>query len=146
MEKESNIQAKLDFENKTSDEFCTQDFEKLLENVLILEKKTGEICLILVDDETSKTLNRKFRGKNSRTDVLSFASEMPGFLGDIYIDISVARQQKQERTLKNEVQILFLHGLLHLLGYKHNSNAQKKNMDKKMKEYSLKFIKKKGVN
>ena len=76
-----------------------------------------------------KKINKRYRGKNKPTDVISFAYEdseqFPGeeMLGEIYISIDTARRQSKElsHTLKYELQFLFVHGVLHLLGYTHET-------------------------
>ncbi len=78
-------------------------------------------CLI-ADDAELRRLNREFRRKDYATDVLSFPSKMPlGFLGDIAISYDHARQQATEHghPTGTEVEILMLHGVLHLLGMDH---------------------------
>jgi probable rRNA maturation factor len=69
-------------------------------------------------------LNRQFRGKDYATDVLSFPSEERGFLGDIVIAAGVAARQAREagHPLPTELKVLSLHGLLHLLGYDHETD------------------------
>jgi len=81
-------------------------------------------CLIANDAELRR-LNREFRGKDYATDVLSFPSEMPlGFLGDIAISYDQAKQQASEHghPTGTEVEILMLHGVLHLLGMDHETD------------------------
>jgi len=83
-------------------------------------------CLLTGDAEL-RVLNRGFRGKDYATDVLSFPSACPvegaalPHLGDIAISIQRARVQAREfgHTAEQEVRILMLHGLLHLLGMDH---------------------------
>jgi probable rRNA maturation factor len=78
----------------------------------------GVTCLIAADEDL-KALNRKFRGKNSATDVLSFPPE------DIAISFDRAREQATERhhSVEDELRILILHGLLHLAGMDHETDA-----------------------
>lgn len=89
----------------------------------------------LVNDVEIAVLNRKFRGKAKATDVLSFPStgkedpfpesvEFSGFLGDIVISAETALRQAvaNRRSLLAEVQDLILHGVLHLLGYDHETD------------------------
>ena len=96
-----------------------------------------------------RALNRQFRGKDVVTDVLSFASdpstsvtagEAP-FLGDIVIASGVAAKQAQAagHTIRTEVRVLALHGLLHLIGYDHESD------DGKMARAELRLRKKAGL-
>ena len=81
----------------------------------------GEVAIALAPDSQVRALNHKYRRKNVPTDVLSFPSNEKGFLGDIVIATGVARRQAIEmrHPLRNELRMLALHGLLHLLGYDH---------------------------
>lgn len=74
-----------------------------------------------------RALNRQFRGRDYATDVLSFPSDERGFLGDIVIAIGVAKQQAKDagHSLPTELRVLSLHGLLHLLGYDHETDNGK---------------------
>jgi len=84
----------------------------------------GDVCLALISDRRMRALNRQFRGKDYATDVLSFPSDERGFLGDIVIAEGMAKRQAKEHghSLIIEVQTLALHGLLHLLGYDHETD------------------------
>jgi probable rRNA maturation factor len=84
----------------------------------------GEVEVLLADDRTLRRLNREFRGKDKATDVLSFPAppELEGQLaGDLAISLDTALKQAQEQghTLRDEVRVLLLHGLLHLYGMDH---------------------------
>jgi probable rRNA maturation factor len=91
----------------------------------------GEVHVLLADDATLRRLNKSFRGKDKATDVLSFPAgpstvffsepEGPGLEGDLAVSLETALRQANRfgHTLKEEVCILFLHGLLHLAGYDH---------------------------
>ncbi len=81
-------------------------------------------CLVISDREMRR-LNRKFRRQDRPTDVLSFpAAGQNGFLGDIAISFPTARRQAAEYGLRvdQEIEILMLHGLLHLLGMDHHAD------------------------
>ena len=80
-------------------------------------------CLITGDAELRR-LNREFRGKDAPTDVLSFPS-LAGGLGDVAISSGRARAQAREfgHTVEQEIQILMLHGVLHLLGMDHERDG-----------------------
>jgi len=84
----------------------------------------GEICVAIVSNRRMRSLNRQFRGKDYATDVLSFPSDSPGFLGDIVIAAGVAAAQAKfaRHSTATELKVLALHGLLHLLGYDHESD------------------------
>lgn len=91
----------------------------------------GTVSVALVTDAAMRRLNRRFRGVDRATDVLSFpdsggfAPRTPGtrprVLGDIAIATGVARRQAHRygHSLRTEIRTLALHGLLHLLGYDH---------------------------
>ena len=81
----------------------------------------GLVTIALVPDARVRALNRKFRGKNANTDVLSFPSDEDGYLGDVVISSGVAARQARAagHSLATELRVLALHGLLHLLGYDH---------------------------
>jgi probable rRNA maturation factor len=80
-------------------------------------------CLLTGDAELRR-LNRDFRGKDYATDVLSFPGG-PGHLGDLAISVMRARAQAREfgHTTEDEVRILMLHGVLHLLGHDHEKDS-----------------------
>src|SRR5512142_356588 len=80
-------------------------------------------CLITGDTELRR-LNRDFRGKDYATDVLSFPGQ-DGHLGDLAISAMRARAQAREfgHSTEEEVRILMLHGVLHLLGHDHETDG-----------------------
>ncbi len=87
--------------------------------------QTG-FSVVLVSDAAMKNYNREFRGEDRATDVLSFSCEEEDgeeepYLGDILICVDAAARQ-QRKTLLAELQVLSLHGLLHLLGYDHEAD------------------------
>lgn len=84
----------------------------------------GTVAIALVSDARMRALNRGFRGVDAATDVLSFPGARQAdspHLGDIAIAVGVARRQAREHghRLAEELRILAIHGLLHLLGYDH---------------------------
>jgi probable rRNA maturation factor len=85
----------------------------------------GEVSLAFVSDDAIRALNREHRQHDAPTDVLSFPSGEPGFLGDIAIAAGVARRQARRagHGFGVEARVLALHGLLHLLGYDHDDEA-----------------------
>jgi len=81
-------------------------------------------CLV-TDDRELRRLNREFRKQDHPTDVLSFpALEANGFLGDIAISYQRAKEQAGEYgvAVQQEIEILMLHGVLHLLGMDHETD------------------------
>ena len=84
-----------------------------------------ELTILLADDAALKALNSRFRGKRKPTNVLSFPSEDPAYLGDIAIaHETVAREAKaQDKSFAAHAAHLAVHGVLHLVGYDHESAA-----------------------
>ncbi len=87
----------------------------------------GEVSVLLAGDRTLRRLNREFRDKDKATDVLSFpaAEEMADqFAGDLAISLDTARRQAAAHghSLRDEVRVLLLHGLLHLDGMDHETD------------------------
>jgi probable rRNA maturation factor len=84
---------------------------------------SGEVALVLAGDRTLHRLNRDYRGKDKPTDVLSFPGEEAG-LGDIVISVETAERNARRlgRTLPQEIDVLALHGFLHVLGYDHEND------------------------
>jgi probable rRNA maturation factor len=99
-----------------------------LENLDRLGREIGEVSIAFVDDSAMSALNRKFRQKNKTTDVLTFAGE-DQFLGDIVISIEQARRQAadEKHSLATEVRYLIVHGILHALGYDHETDQGEMN-------------------
>ena len=84
------------------------------------------ISCLITDDTEIRRLNRRFRGKNSATDVLSFpADTRDGFAGDLGISIDRAKAQAAEHghSVEDELRILMLHGALHLAGLDHETDS-----------------------
>jgi probable rRNA maturation factor len=86
----------------------------------------GEVSLLLTDDDGIRRLNRHFRGKNKSTDVLSFPAAEPrfGVAGDLAISVETAARQaaSEGHSLRIELRVLILHGMLHLAGYDHEAD------------------------
>lgn len=85
----------------------------------------GAVVVALVSDVRVQRLNARYRAKDTPTDVLAFAAEEPGFLGEIVIASGVARRQARDagHPIQVELRVLALHGLLHLLGYDHERDG-----------------------
>jgi probable rRNA maturation factor len=84
--------------------------------------------VLLTTDAALRSLNRRFRGKNKPTDVLSFPAAVLSperIAGDLAISVETARHQaaEQDHALAIELKVLILHGLLHLAGYDHESDS-----------------------
>jgi len=123
--------------------------KKVARKVLLAEnvKPNVELGLVITGQDKIRELNRSYLEEDAPTDVLSFPlieSDLDeiGFvtppdsvlhLGDIIISYPQAKQQAKKRghTVKKEVAVLIVHGLLHLLGYDHDTPAHKRSMHKK---------------
>lgn len=88
------------------------------------KRARGAMTVALVSDRRIRSLNRTYRRKDKATDVLSFPAGEPNELGDVLIASGVARRQAREagHPLQTEIRVLALHGLLHLLGYDHDTD------------------------
>ena len=96
-----------------------------------------EIDLVFCTSDTIKRLNRDYRKKDSITDVLSFRFNETDYLGEIYICVQRADDQRKEYglTLDEELQRLFVHGLFHLLGFDHETEEERIIMESHEKKY-----------
>ena len=125
-----------------TDEYGYKDYKilnKVFKTALKEEKVTNAFfSVVLVDEKTIQKINKEYRGKDSVTDVISFAFEdndkrvynNTRILGEIYICIPRMKQQAQEygHSETRELAFLGVHGLLHLLGYDHMAKEDEKIM------------------
>jgi probable rRNA maturation factor len=107
----------------------------------LLKLKPAESCelsLVFADDATVKALNAEWRGKDLPTNVLSFPAfplkpgdTLPPLLGDVILAFeTVEREAKEEaKLLDHHISHLVLHGLLHLLGYDHETDEDAEEME-----------------
>lgn len=148
----NNIQKKRDL---SSEDLAL--LEKVLQFGLESHHQAdSELGVILVDDEYIHDLNLKYRGIDQPTDVLSFAmnegvAESPVFkiegepilLGDVYLSVERAMEQAASygHSFSRELCYLGTHGLLHLLGYDHQTPEETKSMraeeEKIMEQFEL---------
>lgn len=125
-----------------SPEISSRLVKKIAERMLMhLRIETAELSILLTDDDTIRQLNREHRHKDAPTDVLSFPLMDPddeqldtlegGPLGDVVISLDRALLQAEARgvDLVDEVRALLAHGLLHLLGYDHETDAEEAEMN-----------------
>ena len=102
----------------------------------------AELSVMLCGDQFIRELNREYRQKDKPTDVLSFpmesevmhipeANELPRMLGDVVISIETAERQaiQFKRSLLKESTWLLIHGILHLLGYTHETDKDEREMN-----------------
>lgn len=100
--------------------------KKFLNRALTLSgHSAGEVSVLFCGDSAMRRLNRTYRRKDRTTDVLSFPSNgSGGFLGDLIVSAPEARRQarKSRSAYPKVMEKLLLHGLLHLLGYDHETD------------------------
>ena len=118
-----------------------------------------EVSVLVVDNETIRKLNRDYRGKDVATDVLSFPQEeemedngepaviggpTERMLGDIVISIEKAVEQAEEygHSIERELAFLAVHGMLHLLGHDHETDAAAK---KSMRSEEKRLLSEMGI-
>lgn len=139
------MKLKIDFENKQDKLPVTYALKMLLrraiEETLDYEQYGNpcEVSLTFVDNEEIHAMNKKFRGVDRPTDVLSFPlfdyegdSEEPpvdefiGMLGDIVLSLEQAKKQSEEygHSFERETAFLCVHSMLHLLGYDHETSEE----------------------
>jgi probable rRNA maturation factor len=116
--------------------------EYILSQILIDKDVPSTVSYILTEDTHSRQLNHAYRNIDKTTDVLSFELTDPihpgnAYLGEVYISVDRAQQQAKNanRTLQEESTHLAVHGTLHLLGHKHDTDKGYKQMQKEEKKY-----------
>lgn len=120
---------------------------RAVHEVLVQEGRMGkgEVTVVVTNDERVRELNRRYRGVDSPTDVLAFggvaegfveAPELPPYLGDVIISYPRVQAQAEEQghSPDEELALLVIHGVLHLLGYDHESSEEKAVMWARQKE------------
>lgn len=128
-------------------ELIREKAEKTVNEVLRVENIGGnvEVSLSIVDKEAIHRLNKDYRNVDRETDVLSFPLDEEGFdnegnplllLGDIVICLDVAKEQAEDfgHSLEREMMYLICHSTLHLLGFDHIEEDEKREMRSKEKE------------
>jgi probable rRNA maturation factor len=96
--------------------------------------REAELSLVFCDDPFIHDLNRQYRGFDKPTDVLSFPQgPETGVLGDVVISVPYATRQAEERghPVEQELEWLFLHGALHLLGYDDTTDEEAEEMNRR---------------
>ncbi len=145
----SNILWKKSLKNPQS--YFDKKLKKINLNNNLFKKKKLVFSLLLSDSKKIKELNKKFRKKNKSTDILSFPfykkkelykiikNEKEIYIGDIIINLSELKNVTCNKEFKNKLNKLWIHGLVHLFGYKHKTFKDFKYMSKMEKKY-LQYI------
>ncbi len=138
----------VEINNLTSYSVQKKFFKKIAIKILKKEKRKNlELSIAFVNKKKIQELNRKYRGKDNPTDVLSFSGlqlpKVKNVLGEIIIcPQEVKKNSKRFNTnFKKEMINCLIHGILHVLGYNHEGFLKEaKIMDKKQKYYLLKIF------
>ena len=119
--------------------FCECEFDPLLEQIADF-LGAGDVELVFVNDDEMRKINREHRGINKATDVLSFPYEQVpgGLMGSVVISTDTASRVASElgHSIECEIALLFLHGVLHILGYDHEiDGGQMRQKEKEVIEH-----------
>ena len=139
--------------NTTDEEIDTTELDSVIKFACKhLNIENPLLNIVIVDNKKIQEINRDYRGKDAVTDVISFAFEEVKdvdydnirFLGEIYICYERCKEQAAEfgHTVRREFSYLAVHGLLHLLGYDHMNEEDKRVMraleEEILNEYDIK--------
>lgn len=149
MDKAYRAKANINIQNLTKIQIDKGFVKRISKKVLKQEKKQGDISIVFVDAERIQDLNKKYRGEDKVTDVLSFGQDsiiseffnLPKTcfeLGEIIVCLIKVKQNAQEfkSGFEKELKWVIIHGILHILGYEHEkSEKQAERMREKEKYY-----------
>ncbi|MGQ9616671.1 MAG: rRNA maturation RNase YbeY [Spirochaetota bacterium] len=144
-EKNINISISVIEENRKLPVKMETLYRATIVTFQLTSKKPGDVSLVVCDDKYISNLNERYLHRQGPTDVISFPMREGEFhhisdclLGDIVISVETAEKQAVEygSTLEEEFIFLYIHGLLHLLGYTHGTPSRAKEMN----EYSRKIL------
>lgn len=131
----------VEIKNLTREKIDSVILKRIAKIVLKGENsKIKDISVAIVTAGEIRKLNKKYRKKDKPTDVLSFeASELDFSLGEIVLCPAEIKQNAKElnSSFKEELAKVFIHGILHLLGYEHEKNFKKAKLMEKKQEYYL---------
>ena len=109
---------------------------KLAERALLAEgKDDGELSLSFVTSQEMAGLHQEYAGEPGPTDVLSFPLDEDGLLGDVIVCPEEA-QRNNPSDVEGEIRLLVVHGILHLLGYEHEKEGDRRVMWERQEAYS----------
>ena len=119
--------------------FCECEFDPLLEQIADF-LGAGDVELVFVNDDEMRKINREHRGIDKATDVLSFPYEQVpgGLMGSVVISTDTANRVAAGlgHSIECEIALLFLHGILHILGYDHEiDDGQMRGKEKEVIEH-----------
>ena len=114
----------IEVNNLTKFRISERFFKKIAEDVLKKEKTQLDLSIALVGSKEIKALNRKYRKKDRPTDVLSFQYDNSGEIV-ICPEVVKANAKKYQSVFKKELTRVLIHGILHILGYNHQTMASR---------------------
>ncbi len=103
----------------------------VVQQVLHAEEVEGQIAIVLANDVMIQSLNHDFRGKDMPTNVLSFPAKDDEMLGDVILSLDTLEREaaEQKKLLWHHATHLLVHGVLHVLGYDHEVEAEAEEME-----------------
>jgi len=142
MDRKSSAKTNVEVEVQVAPAFVgalsPEQLQAVAEAVLRSEGRSGQLALVVTDDEGIQELNRDFLGVDEPTDVLAFSAKEEGglfvtapeaeaYLGDLILSYprAVAQAGELGHPVELELKLLVVHGLLHLLGYDHAAEEEK---------------------
>lgn len=140
----------LEINNLTTNDIEKEFLKEVARTVLEEEDRPGDVSLAIVGENRIRKLSKRYRGKNRVTDVLSFPEqevEIDEFqvgpkretdnLGEIVICLKRVKKnaRRNDKEVKEELALILIHGLLHLLGYDHKQEEQAQQMEQKQQYY-----------
>ncbi len=122
----------IEFNNLTDYNLPIEELRALAEKAISENKK---LSVAFLSSSEISDLNRRYRKKEGPTDVLSFEGEND-FLGEVLISPEIVKKRARENELsfESEIRRVLIHGILHLTGYDHQTEKEKKEMRRKEKE------------
>ena len=141
----------IEINNLTTVSLDNDSLERIVKNVLEEEgiKEEVDLSIAFVGDGRMRRANKKYKGKNRTTDVLSFPAEEKYFkiekrdIGEVVICLSEVKKnsKRYNSEFEKEVARVLIHGVLHLLGYDHEKTEKKaEEMENKQNYYLSKFL------
>jgi len=113
----------VDVAGRAVPRFSRRAIAAFAQRVVRAARAKGDLSIAFVDDDVMRGLNKRFRRKDKTTDVLTFPADAP-LLGEIVISIDQAKRQAvdEKHSLATEVRYLIVHGVLHAMGYDHETD------------------------
>lgn len=138
---EAEVKVEVQVAPAFADTVPREYLRRVVEQALRHEERSGEVTVVVTDEQGIRELNRDFLGRDEVTDVLSFAAQEAGgpfvpapeagdYLGDVIICYPRAVEQAQDQghPADQELALLVVHGVLHLLGYDHAIDQEQAEM------------------